>query len=80
MRKKKKGQHGGAREGSGRKPELDGPVKVIINLERGQKRKLDRLCKETSQNRSAAVRSLIDTNVKEESDNAGQQTRGDDPV
>lgn len=74
MAKRKKASHGGARAGAGRKATLEKPVKVLVTLERGQARKLDRLCKRTGSNRSAAVREMIDTNVKEESDNAGSQS------
>jgi hypothetical protein len=73
MSKRKKAAHGGAREGAGRKATLKRPIKVLVTLEGGQARKLAKLCKRTGQNRSAAVRELIDTNIKEESDNAGTQ-------
>ena len=69
MGKRKKASHGGARPGAGRKATLEKPVKVLVTLEKGQASKLDKLCKRTGSNRSAAVRDMIDANIKEESDN-----------
>jgi hypothetical protein len=68
MAKKKKGQHGGVRSGSGRKPVLDGPTKMIVNLERSQLQRLGNYCAKTHKTKSEVVRGLIDT-IKEESDN-----------
>ena len=81
MSKRKKAAHGGAREGAGRKASLKRPIKVLVTLEGGQARKLAKLCKRTGQNRSAAVRELIDTNIKEESDDdARLQLEGNAPA
>ena len=68
MAKKKKGQHGGVREGSGRKPVLDGPSKMIVNLERSQLQKLGTYCAKEHKTKSEVVRGLIDKNLTEESD------------
>jgi metal-responsive CopG/Arc/MetJ family transcriptional regulator len=69
MKKVKKSKHGGARAGAGRKPSLEHPVKVLVTLEKPQAKKLDRFCKRTKSSRSAAMRSMIDTTITEESDN-----------
>jgi len=74
MAKHKKASHGGARAGAGRKATLEKPVKVLVTLEKTQAKKLDRMCQRTATNRSAALRKMIDANVKEESDNDGSQS------
>ena len=69
MAKKKKGQHGGVRAGSGRKAVLASPSKLILNLETGQKQKLDVFCGKYHKTKSEVVRGLIDQNLTvEESD------------
>ena len=71
MRKKKKGQHGGVRAGSGRKPVLDGPSKMIVNLERGQLQKLGEYCAKNHKTKSEVVRALIDKDLTDEVRNVG---------
>ena len=58
---KKKNQHGGVRAHSGRKPILDGPVKILITLERTQRSKLARYIAITKVSGfAAAIRQIID--------------------
>jgi len=71
MVKEKKGRHGGARPGAGRKAVLNGPSKLIVNLETGQKEKLDVFCDKYHKTKCEVVRGLIDANLTEESDDAG---------
>ena len=71
MRKKKKGKHGGVRAGSGRKPVLDGPSKMIVNLERSQLQKLGAFCAKYHKTKSEVVRTLIDNDLTEEGANGG---------
>ena len=75
MRKKKKGKHGGARPGSGRKATLNGPSKLIVNLETEQKQKLDVFCDKYHKTKCEVVRGLIEENLTaKESDDAGSQS------
>lgn len=78
MARKRKAEHGGRREGAGRKPTLDKPSPTIIRLEARQLEAIDRYGRDRKiPNRSAALRAIVDevTNPNsEESDNDGAKS------
>jgi hypothetical protein len=74
-RAKQKPQHGGRRDGAGRKPSLENPSTTIVRFEEKQLAALERFKAERKlPNRSAALRTLVDENLNPEESEHGSKT------
>jgi hypothetical protein len=69
---KKKTNHGGKRQGAGRKATLENATPVLVRFEEKQLTKLDTYTQQKKlPSRSAALRTMVDETQIEESDDEG---------